>query len=392
MEALMNFSISKNEFYEALHKIVGVVPQKTTMSILTSILFELEGNKLKMTGSDLEISVSLSLNVTANESGSAAIPAKLLLEIVRELPNVSLNIFSDKNDKVTIKTEKGEYKIATLPKEDFPHINFEESHLNFELSSDIFSQMTNKTIFAVSNDELRPALTGIYMEIEPSLLRFVSTDGHRLSRYIYKSFASGDNVKQNLIVPTKALNLALRNIKSDQDINIQIGDDHIIFQLDSAVIYSKLINGTYPDYERVIPSENDKNLIVNRDLLLSTLRRISIFSNSITNQVRVSLSQDEMMIHSEDIEFGAEGRETIQVDYAGDSMQIAYNSLYLMDILKHLDSEDVKFELKDSEHAAILKPSETDSAQDITMLLMPIRISEEPKANNSESDRDVDYE
>ncbi|MBN1466368.1 DNA polymerase III subunit beta [candidate division KSB1 bacterium] len=379
----MNFTISKSDLYEALHKVVGVVPQKTTISILTCILMELQENQLRLTGTDLEISVTHSLQVDGSEDGAVAVPAKLLVEIVRELPDVPIHIISDVNDRIILRTEKGEYKIATQPREDFPNITVEESEHNFWIDSAHLADMINKTIFAVSNDELRPALTGINVELIDANLLFVGTDGHRLAKIVYKDFRA-QTVEQRvkMIVPTKALNLLLRNIENANQVNVQIGEDHVVFRLENAVIYSKLVSGAYPNYERVLPDNNDKTLRVNRELLISTLRRVSIFSSSLTNQVRLVLSPDEITIHSEDIEFGAEAKESIPGTFSHESLQIGYNSIYLLDILRHIDTEEIIFYLKDSGSAAIIRPAEQPEHEEITMLLMPIRMSEEEPRND----------
>ena len=373
----MNFKISQSVFHEALQKVVGVVPPKTTIPILTCILFELEDDKLHLTGTDLEISVTLSLDVTDAEAGSAAVPARLLIEIIRELPDVPLHIYSVDSDRIVIETEKGEYKIATQDVEDFPRISVEESEFSFAIDSEILARMATKTTFAVSTDELRPALTGILMELFPREIRFVGTDGHRLSRIVYQKVELPQEVQHKLIIPTKSLNLVLKNLGAKHNVQVNVGEDHIVFSLDNSVIYSKLISGSYPNYERVIPTDNDKILQVNRELLLSTLRRVSIFSSSMTHQVRFVLTPQEMLIHSEDIEFGAEAKETIPCQFSADWMQVGYNSAYLMDILRHIDTDEVIFSLKDSVTAAVIYPPEQQMGENLTMLLMPIRLTEE---------------
>lgn len=374
----MNLTISKADLYEALHKVVGVVPQKTTISILTCVLMELKDKKLHLTGTDLEISVSHSLDVNSDEEDAVAVPAKLLVEIVRELPDVPIQIISESNDRIILRTEKGEYKISTQPREDFPNITVEESEYQFTMDTETLARMTNRTIFAVSHDELRPALTGVNVELVENNLLFVGTDGHRLSKVVYENFpAEGIENHLKMIVPTKALNLMLRSLDDADQVNIQVGEDHVVFRLEDATIYSKLINGTYPNYERVLPSDNEKLLRINRELLISTLRRVSIFSSSLTNQVRLVLSPQEVIIHSEDIDFGAEAKEAIPASFTDDWLQIGYNSAYLLDILRHLDSDEVVFKLKDSGSAAIIQPADQSEGEEITMLLMPIRISEE---------------
>jgi len=387
----MNFSVSKKDFFEALQKVIGVVPQKTTISILTCILMDLRNGILHLTGTDLEISITTTLSVNSEEEGAVAIPAKILLEIVRELPDVPLQISSDVDNKLIIKTDKGEYKLATQPKEDFPKISVEEGELAFQLDSELLSHMAEKTMFAVSNDELRPALTGINMELLPGEMRFVATDGHRLAKITTGNILLGDDVRRNLIIPTKTLHLLLRNMQSAEKCGIQIGEDHIVFSLQNAIIYSKLISGTYPNYERVLPKDNDKYLQINRELLISTLRRVSIFSSSLTRQVRLIVSNTEVTIRSEDIEFGAEAKEVIPAKFSDSWLQIGYNSIYLMDVLRHLVGEEIIFELKDGTSAAIIRQVEKDEKEDVLMLLMPIRINEENDNANAPQESEYSY-
>ncbi len=381
----MNFTVSQKEFFDALQKVIGVVPPKTTISILTCILLDLRSGKLSLTGTDLEISITTTLDVNSSEEGSVAIPAKILVEIVRELPDVPLNIFSDADNKVTIKTEKGEYKLSTQPKEDFPQISVEEGELSFQMDSGLLGRMAEQTMFAVSADELRPALTGINMELLPGEIRFVATDGHRLAKITVSNGMIADDVRRNLIIPTKTLHLLLRNFEDDANVGLQIGEDHIVFTLDRAVVYSKLISGTYPNYERVLPKDNELRLQINRELLISSLRRVSIFSSSLTHQVRLMVAAEEVTVRSEDIEFGAEAKEVIPASFNGEWLQIGYNSNYLMDVLRHLDGEEVLYELKYATSAAILKPVEMREGEEVLMLLMPIRINEASPAPASES-------
>lgn len=383
----MNFIISRNDFFEALQKVIGVVPQKTTISILTCILMDLKDNILQLTGTDLEISITTNIKVTGENDGSVAVPGKILLEIVRELPDVPLNIFYDIENKLIIKTEKGEYKISSQPKDDFPKINIEEGEYSFQLANNIISRMAEKTIFAVSLDELRPALTGINMELNAGEIRFVATDGHRLVKIICESKNIAPDIRRNLIIPTKTTNLLLRNLHEEGEVKIQIGEDHIVFGLKDTIIFSKLINGTYPNYEKVLPKDNDKKLQINRELLLATLRRVAIFSSSLTHQVRFIITQNEMTIRSEDIEFGAEAKEIIPARFNGEWIQVGYNSSYLIDILRHLDNEEIVFNLKDGTSAAIINPVEQKKNENIIMLLMPIRINEvEPEKTTNENE------
>jgi DNA polymerase III subunit beta len=318
---------------------------------------------------------------------SSDLPAKILADIVRELPDIPITLYTESGNKLVLKTEKGEYKISTQPKEDFPKVNVEEDGFEFDMATDVLIRMTNKTIFAVSMDELRPALTGINMEMLANELRFVATDGHRLSKIIMSDFEGPEDLQKNMIIPTKTLNLLLRNVdpEEQESISIRIGEDHIVFNMNKSVIYSKLINGTYPNYERVIPKDNNQKLQVNKDLFISTLRRVSIFSSSLTHQVRLIINKNQMTIRSEDIEFGAEGKETIDASFTDESLHIGYNSNYLMDVLRHIEQEEVIFEVRDSLSSAIIYPAEQNENENHIMLLMPIRLNEETGENTDEA-------
>ncbi|OGC05651.1 DNA polymerase III subunit beta [candidate division KSB1 bacterium RBG_16_48_16] len=385
----MDFTITKNDFYEALHKVIGVIPQKTTISILSCLSMSLEDELLSLTGTDLEISVTATVPVKSSTSGAVAVPARLLSEIVRELPDVPLHIRSDNSTKIIISTDKGEYKISTQPIEDFPKISVEEGQFSFVLDGKLFKRIIDKTSFAVSTDELRPALTGINMEINATDLRFVATDGHRLVRMVYNNFSAPEENQKNLIIPTKALMLLLRNLSDEDKVSIKTGEDHIVFNLNSATVYSKLINGSYPNYERVIPSGNDKKLHINREQLVAALRRVSIFSSSLTHQIRLIMSPNEISIQSEDIEFGAEAKESIPASFNADWLQIGYNSSYLLDVIRHLDNEEIVFVLKDSVSAAIISPSVQQKDEELLMLLMPIRINEDTVEGEDLSSEEV---
>ncbi len=393
----MKFSVNQKDFYQSLQKVVGVVPVKTTIPILSNILLELSGNDLTLMGTDLEVSISTKLSVTGSSDGSVAVPAKMLFEIVRELPEIPIGFTVDEDNKISLDTEKGFYKLSGEPKEDFPKIQIEESKGSFVVDADVFSGMIDKTIFSVSTDELRTTLMGVLLKVADNEMRMVATDGHRLVKIIQKNFNS-KNFQSEAIVPTKALNLVLKNLpvrpparagqktQSGQspaggqeagEIKVDVSDDHIVFSFDQTTIYSKSIEGQFPNYERVIPIDNNKRLTLNRELLISSVRRVAIFSNSITHQIRFGISKKLVKIQSEDIEFGGEAMESIDADYDGEDLEIGYNANYLLDILRHLDSSEVIFELKDPVSAGIIRPVEQRENEDILMLLMPIRLNED---------------
>ncbi len=371
----MKFAINKREFYLAIQNIVGVIPTKTTIPILSNILLELKSNDLTLMGTDLEVSISTKLTVHGSEDGSVAVPAKILFEIVRELSEIPIEFIVGEDNKISLNTEKGFYKLSGEPKEDFPRIQIEESKGSFAMEGSVFSSMIEKTIFAVSADELRTTLMGVFLKISEDELRMVATDGHRLVKIVKKFNADG--FQSEAIIPTKALNLVLKNLHSAKEIKVEFSEDHIVFKSDNTTIYSKNIEGQFPNYERVIPSDNNKSLTVNRELIISSVRRVSIFSNSITHQIRLGLSKNLVKIQSEDIEFGGEAMENIEGEYRHEDLEIGYNANYMLDILRHLDTDDVVFEFKDPVSAGIIRPANQAEGLDVLMLLMPIRLNED---------------
>lgn len=379
----MQFTTPKNELLDVLQRILGVVPVKTTIPILSNILLELKDDELAVSGTDLEISISSTIKVSGHVDGAVAIPAKVFSDIIRELPDVPINITLEDNNRVRIEAGKGVYRVAGEPHEDFPQINVEESEKEFVISGDKLYRLIDKTIFAISSDELRPALTGVYVEIRSNEVRFVGTDGHRLSKMIVKDF-SFEEYERSVVVPSKTLNLLLRSLEGNKMVKVKIGEDHIVFGLDGTLINSKLINSQYPNYERVIPIDNDKRLIVNKDLLHSTLRRSIIFSNTLTHQVRFDITPSTATIIAEDIEFGGEAKEELPVQFDGESMSIGYNAAYLIDVLRHIDTDEVIFELMSSGTAAIIYPTEQKEKENVTMLLMPMRLNEDEEEEEQE--------
>jgi len=374
----MHFTVSKGVLQRGLQKVVGVIPAKTTIPILENVLLELQGEKLHITGTDLEICISTEISVNADMDGACAVPAKALNEILRELPEIPIEIQLEEQNKISLRTQNGLYKLGSQPKEEFPSIVLEESEGKFDLDSSILARMINRTIFAVSTDELRTTLMGVYFQLLAEGFRCVATDGHRLVK-IKTSEVKSPEFQKNVIVPTKALALILRNIEAleeAQNINISFGENHLIFRMDETFVYSKIIEGQYPKYENVIPADNDKKMIVNKQQLEAAVRRVAIFSNSFTHQIKFVVEKDVLKISSEDIEYGGEGNEELSVKFDDDVIEIGYNGLYVLDIIKNIDTDEVTFLLKDSVSAAIVTPISQKANEDLMMLIMPIRLTD----------------
>lgn len=371
----MKFSVNKTEFFHSLQKVIGVLPAKTTIPVLSNILLSLRENLLSISATDLEISISTNCSVTDAQDGAIAVPGRKFFDIVRELPDLPLTIEVDDRKHLKLTTEKGIYKLIGEDEADFPHIAVEEADTEFYLACEKFNRMIDKTSFAVSSDELRTTLMGVYLQLLSNELRMVATDGHRLAKISDTGFDGVENPVA-VIMPTKALQLVAKNFENEERLQIAIGENHITFAAGSTKIFSKLIDGQFPNYERVIPIDNELQMFVNRDLLAAAVRRVSIFASQYTHQIRLNISPSSLLIQAEDVEIGGEAQESIPVDYSGDQLDIGYNANYLLDVLRHLDSEDVMFQLKDSGSAAIISPSEQKSDEYLMMLLMPIRLND----------------
>ncbi len=377
----MKFSISSDRLKEALAKVSTVVPSKTTLPILQDILFELNGNTLTLTATDLEISVRMTLDpVDGEEDGAVAIPEDKLTSVVKALPEGLLLRFETlDSDRVVITTNKGgEYKMSAEPSESFPSIpEMIGGDLGIEIGGEILKDIIEDTVFATSKEELRPATTGVLFQFKENELIAVATDGYRLVKITRKGLEKANSISSDgVIVPAKTLQIIAKSIEDEDTCSISINEKHIQFSTESLTIISRLIDEKYPNYESVIPYENNKELVVERELFLSTVKRVSIFANSTTNQIKFTLDPSGYVeISAEDIDFGGSAKERLNCTYNGEPMEIAFNAKFIIDILGHLDSEQVMFKFGSPTRAAIVQPYETSEDKEILMLVMPMRLN-----------------
>lgn len=371
----MKFSISRDNIFKALQKVINVIPSKSTVEILYNVLISSKDNKLSITATDLEITQIAWTDCETSEEGDITVPGKLLLDIIRELPNVDIIFTTDDKHKVLIKSDLGEYKLSGENKNEFPSIPVVDSDLQVEIENNTFKLMIEKTIFACSTDHFRPALTGVLCQIMENEYRMVATDGHRLVKIINHQF-SGNGITRDLIIPTKALNFVARNLPDSGNQKIILSDNHVLFELPDTKIFSRIINEPYPDYDRVIPAEFSKDLVVDRNQFISSVKRVSLFSNPITSQVKIALNENAMNISAQDIDFGGEANENIPCKYEFENIEIAYNANYLIDILRHIDADKIKFTVNDADGPALIFPEKKEQENiSIVMLIMPVRIN-----------------
>jgi len=369
----MKFTANSIELQRTLNKVGGVVPTKSTMPILENILCELSGNDLTITATDLAISLTVSLQVRGSEEGKIAIPARRLMDTMRSLPDTGATFAVDvASSKIRITTDNGEYALTGEQAREFPSVPPFKGSSEFTLDAGTLRGIIHRTTFAVSTDELRPAMMGVLFQAKDADLRAVSTDGHRLVRLTERQ-AKPLPLKRDVVIPAKALQVLGKSI-DEGPTQIAVSDTHVRFTFGQSVLISRLIDEAYPNYESVIPGDNDMQMTVKRDDMISSIRRVALYASATTHQVRFDIGKASLQVTAQDVDFGGEARETVPCAYTGDRLEIGFNSVYLTDILSHLESEQVAFRFSTPTRAGIVTPV-GDDAERIMMLVMPVRLN-----------------
>ena len=370
----MKFTVSSNQLLAGLNAVNGAVPTKATLPILETVLFESENDRLKLTATDLEISVIEYIDIDIAEPGAVAIPAKRLLETLRQLPNIPVTFQIDEQYNISFRTDKGTYKLVGENPDDFPEVANLSEATKLDIETDVLLRAINKTSFAVSNDDLRPAMMGVYFQIGTEDTKFVATDGHRLVRLERDDLSSDTPI--NFIAPAKALDIVAGSFK-EGSCDVAVDEEHARFQNNNTIIITRLINEQYPNYESVIPRDNDKEMVVEREQMLSTVKRVSIFSSSSTRQIRLNVEKNALTIRAEDIDMSSEASETINCEFDSDSLEIGFNARYLSDVLGNVDLESARFEFSTPNRAGIVLPAEQNDHEELLMLVMPVMLNKQ---------------
>ncbi len=370
----MKFSASQSSLLVGLQPLAAVVPTKSPMPVLTHFLTQLSGNLLTITATDLEVSLETQLEVKGVKDGRTLLPARKFLDEIRVFPDVMVTVEAGESGRIKLEADDKKYDLSAESVQNYPKIPTLEQGASLVMASAKLNRLIKKTLFAVSRDELRPQLTGVYLRIAPGEIRMVSTDGHRLVKMSLKQEGYTGEVRE-CIVPAKAINTVARMSERDGDVEILFGTSQLGFRVGRTTLTTKLIEGRYPNYEAVIPSENKNLLTVDLDQLQAAVQRASIVSNEISRQIRLKLRTDQIEIRVEDVEQGNEGQETLPCNYTGEPMDIGYNAGYVLDVLKQVDTSDVRFELGSPTSAGIVKPTEQEENEDLLMLIMPVRLN-----------------
>ncbi len=368
----MEFKINSKVLEKLLSKIIPAVPSRTPMPILENFLFDIKDGSLTVSATDLEIALKSSLNVAANQNIKMVIPARLLYDIVRSLEDAQVNFSVDGNGKLKITTDKGVYNLSYLPSEDFPEIPAVSREKEININGTELKKAFDQTAFAMSREDMRPAMTGTLLEFDKDGLKFVATDGHRLVKYINKSFTS--EAHEQYIIPERAISVLVKQL-GESDVRIYLSKTYASFLINDFEFISRLIGEKYPAYNSVIPLENENFLTISRTELLSAIKRMMLFSTSNSKQVKFSIAENSLEVSAEDIDHGSNAKENIQCEYKGDPMDIGFNTAYVNDILSHMEGDKLVFKLHSPTKASIIEPTKTEENEDIMMLLMPVRIN-----------------
>lgn len=373
----MKFIVSSSLLLKNLQSIIGVINASNTLPILDDFLFDLKEDALTITSSDLETTMSVTLKPDkALQNGSIAIPAKILVDTLKTFADIPVSFtINEDNQGIEISAGDGKYKMAGHKSDEYPRIPGLESTTSIELTSSMLSQAINKTLFATGNDELRLVLSGVFCELSPEDITFVATDAHKLVKY--KRTDAKSNESASFILPKKPLNL-LKNIITGQEmpVSIEYNRTNAFFSFQNIHLVCRLIDGKYPNYDAVIPTENPNKLTIDRNALLTTIRRVAIFANQSTHQVRFKLSGKELVLSSEDLDFSKESKDRLTCDYEGDDLEIGFNSKFLIEMLNNIDTDEVRLEMSAPNRAGILLPvNQENKNEDILMLVMPVMLN-----------------
>ncbi|MBD3750487.1 MAG: DNA polymerase III subunit beta [Sphingobacteriales bacterium] len=371
----MRFIVSTSTLLKHLQAVSGALSNSTVLPILENFLFEIKDDSLTISATDLQTSMTTSVAVESKEGGKIAVPSKILLDTLKTLPEQPIAFsVDDKTFAIEISAGDGKYRLSGENGEDFPKIPVVDNASSVNLPASVLAEAINKTIFAVSNDELRPAMTGVFCQLSPQNVTFVATDAHKLVRY-RRNDAKADSAT-SFILPKKALNL-LKSSLPTEDINVSIeyNSTSAFFKFANIHLICRLIDERYPDYEAVIPQNNPNKLTLDRGLFLNCLKRVVIFANKTTHQVRLKITGSELNISSEDIDFANEAHERIGCQYDGDDMEIGFNAKFLIEMLNNLSGEEITIEMSTPNRAGLLFPSIKDKNEDILMLVMPVMLN-----------------
>jgi len=366
----MKFTVSSSELLKKLSISNGVIGSNNVLPILEDFLFSLDNNVLQIVSSNLETTIITDLEVSAEEGGRVAVPARILSDTLKALPDQPITFDANPDTHaIQITSDYGKYKLAGDSSEDYPELPSDEGVESFEMNGGMYIRVLNNTLFATSNDELRMAMQGIFTEVEEDKVTFAATDAHKLVKYVCKG--TGGPVS-SFIVPKKGLNILKSAISASDTLTVSYNSKNVFYDVDGTRVIIRLIDAKYPDYNGVIPVDNPHQLTVSRTDLLSSLKRMVIFANKTTNQVVLNLTEGSLTISSQDLDFSNEATEQLSCTYDGDPMNIGFNAKFLVEMLSVLNGDNIVLNLSAPNRAGVLLPGDMKENEDILMLVMPV--------------------
>ncbi len=373
----MKFIVSSGSLLKNLQSISGVLNTNTPLPILENFLFDITDGTLTISASDLETTMTTKMNIEARENGKIAIPARILLDTLKTFPEQPLTFtFKAEDFAIELSSDYGKYNLTGQDGEEFPRIPIIEDSKTIEMPTKVLADAISKTVFATGNDELRPVMTGVFFQLGLDNITFVATDAHKLVRYRRNDLKS--EVETSFILPKKPLNLLKNTLPlEDTKVNIDYNNSNAFFSFNNISLICRLIDGRYPNYEAVIPQENPNKLTVDRISFLNSIRRVAIFSNKSTHQVRLKITGSELQVSAEDLDFANAAVERMSCSYVGEDMEIGFNARFLLDMLNNLSTAEVLIEMSTSNRAGLLleAPNERNNDEDILMLVMPVMLN-----------------
>src|SRR4051794_29303406 len=350
----MRFTISREKLQEGLSAVSASIPAKTTLPVLANILVEATDKGIRLSGTDLDIAVTTEVTADVETPGAITIPAKKLTEIARELPPAPVRIAAAGEQRVTLDCGRTHFKILGLPRDEFPafpNVRFNES---WRIRSGDLQKLISHTSFAVSTEESRPILNGVLWELKPEMMRMVATNGHRLAK-MEMPIKSGGAPPCDLIVPPKALDQIRKLFPEDEELEIAKGENHLGFRSPFTAVFTRLIEGPYPNYDQVIPKDNDRVAVADKQALTSALKRMSVIASDQTHRIRLSFNAGLVRFSVQTPDLG-EAQDELPVRYTGDQLDIGFNATYLLEILRYIPTEEVRLTFKAPERAATIEP------------------------------------
>ena len=372
----MKFIVSSEVLLKELQVIGGIINSSNTLPILDNFLFEINNETLTLSASDLETTMSTSISIESKDSDSIALPARILIDTLKTFAEQPLTFIKTESNSIEIIANNGKYALSYVSGEDFPKIININDPSTTIIRGDVLSKAINSTIFASGNDDLRPIMTGVFFQFNSENLNFVATDAHKMVKYSRFDFSADNNTE--FIVPKKPLQI-LKGIMVGvkDDVKIEYNESNAKFIFGSSKITCRLIDGKYPNYEAVIPKENPNIMLIDRALFLNSVRRVSIFSNKTTHQIRLKIAGTSLNISAEDYDYNNKADERLDCEYSGEDIQIGFNSRFLIEMLNNLDSNKVQLAMSLPNRAGLITPAEKNiDNEEITMLVMPVMLND----------------